>query len=602
MEMQNTDRLCMGCMNDGGGEQVCPICGYEKDTPQNTAFLPTRTWLKDRYLLGKVLDSNGEGVTYIGWDNESDTVVYIREYCPSGVSQRGSSGLVQPVAGFEYTFQEGLLAFVRLAQSLVNMQDKSGVLPVYDIFKGNGTAYYVMETVSGITLREFLLRNGGSLTWDQVRPLFLPLVQAVSTLHSAGIIHQGISPDTLLVGRDGKIRLTGFCIPATRTARSDMTAQLFPGFAALEQYGFDGEPGAWTDVYGLAATLFRILVGNPPPEANDRVTQDKMMIPGKVAQTVPQYVLAALANALQILPQDRTQSMDEFLSDLNDVGAEEYDEDPEDMPRKSKKSGKRKTRRVVVAIVVTVLVLVAIFFALALTVFRETFFPVENTPSNVLEPSGSITSLSPAENNETYYSVPNMTGLTFAEVSENSDYLGIFSFEISDAQYSEEYDRGQIISQEPAAGETVERETTVKFVISLGSSSTTMPDVSGLTAEEAMIELLRQGFFYDAISVMDTYDAIQPGGTVVETDPPAGTDLSVGAAIKIFVNTYEEPSVSSASSVSVTVTVNEDPVPSSTPSTSHTVSSSDSSSSGSSGHTSSEASTTSQTVSSDEDE
>ena len=72
----------MGCMNDNGGEQVCPICGYDESTPQLSSYMPVRTWLDGRYLIGRVLESNGEGITYLAWDNEENMPVRVREYMP----------------------------------------------------------------------------------------------------------------------------------------------------------------------------------------------------------------------------------------------------------------------------------------------------------------------------------------------------------------------------------------------------------------------------------------------------------------------------------------------------------------------------------------
>ena len=114
--------------------------------------------------------------------------------------------------------------------------------------------------------------------------------------------------DCYVVEKDGKLRLTGFCISEERTARSNITAQLFPGFAAVEQYGVIGKQGSWTDVYGFAATLYRTLVGNPPQEASERVNEDNLTIPAKIMHELPQATLEMLANALQILPEDRTET------------------------------------------------------------------------------------------------------------------------------------------------------------------------------------------------------------------------------------------------------------------------------------------------------
>lgn len=535
----------MGCMNDNGGEQICPICGYDKDSPQNGSFLSARTWLKNRYCVGKVLDSNGEGVSYIGWDNASDTVIKVREYCPTGLCERKADGSVAVTEGNDYTYNEGLLSFMEMARTLSGLKDVPALMNIYDVFEANGTAYYIVQTVSGITLREFLLRNGGVLKWEQARPLFMPLISSLASIHAAGIIHRGISPDTLSVGRDGVIRITDFCIAEARTARSDMTAQLFPGFAAIEQYGFDGQQGQWTDVYGIAATLFRTLVGTPPPEATERVTNDHMTIPGKIAQELPQYVLTALANALQILPEDRTQTVDSFKADLmQNGGFDEYDEEYDDYVRP-----KGVKRYGILAAAATIVLVFVVFGVLAATVFKDTFFP-DKTVAQAEQPASSLASLLPMESNEKLYEMPSLVGATYAQVAANADYISVFQFEIESAVYNDEYERGYIIEQTPAAGEAVPRGETVKLKISLGSSSVSMPNLSGLTEEEAIIELMKVGFFYDSITVMETYDTNAAAEKVVETDPKAGATINPAGSVKIFVNTYVEESSQAPTSTS----------------------------------------------------
>ena len=574
--MQNTDRLCMGCMNDNGGESICPICGYDEQSPHPDAALPPRFWLNgSRYLVGKVLEQNGEGFTYLGWDNDSDTVVWIREYLPTGLCVRLPDGGVQPAAGSEPAFEEGKRAFEELARSLARMRELPALLPVTDIFAAGGTVYSINQAVSGITLREFLLRNGGALKWEQARPLFLPLLSALKTLHGAGIVHRGISPDTLLVGRDGKIRLKDFLIPAARTARSDMTAQLYPGFAAIEQYGFDGQPGPWTDVYGYAATLFRVLVGNPPPEATERVTDDHMTIPSRIAQALPSYVLSALANALQILPEDRTQSMDELREDLvpaADIGRENG----------SKKGKSGNKRYGVIAGLVTAGVIVVALVVLALTVFKDELFPAGNTSGGMGLPSMSSGAVAPGdESREKVYTIPDVTGQTFAQLTGNVDYQDIFSFEIISESYNDSQPRGAVYEQSPAEGTTVGKGTTIQVRISLGPSSVALPEIVGMTREAAYIELLEMGFMPGAIQFYEKYDAGKPANTVIEVDPAPGTAVNPESGVRVFVNSFtatsSEPPASSSRPPVVTEppATTEPPRITSTPSTSKPQSSSE---------------------------
>lgn len=198
------------------------------------------------------------------------------------------------------------------------MRGLSALILVFDIVEDHGTAYAISEYMEGVSLREYLLRSpSGYLSWEQARILFMPVLSTLGTLHSAGIIHRGISPTTLIVGKNGKMRITGFSIWQARTARGDLTAQLFPGYAAIEQYGFEGQQGPWTDIYAFSAVLYRTLIGSTPLEATSRVTNDRLMVPGKFAEQLPAYVINALMNGLQILPEDRTRTVDQLRAELS---------------------------------------------------------------------------------------------------------------------------------------------------------------------------------------------------------------------------------------------------------------------------------------------
>ena len=315
--MQDINKLCMNCMTDKGDESVCPNCSFDGSAENPLGYIPIKTELDGRYIVGSLIESNGEGATYIAWDKNNDTSVRIREYYPDKLASRDEDGVTVKVStDSDPLYGTYLDEFLDLARKLADCKELTNLLPVTDIFEANGTAYYVTENIKSITLREFLLRNGGILTWDQFRPLITPVISTMSSLHAKGIIHRGISPETLLVGRDGVIRIVGFCVESARTEHSDLNAQLYPGYAAIEQYGFEGKQGTWTDVYSLTATIFRVLVGNPPPEATERVSNDRMIIPAKIVQSMPKNVINSMARGLAILADDRTKNMDKLKSNL----------------------------------------------------------------------------------------------------------------------------------------------------------------------------------------------------------------------------------------------------------------------------------------------
>ena len=119
----NIDRLCLGCMNDNGGEKICPICGYDSTTKNPDDSLPASFWINDRYLVGKYISSNGEGITYIGWDNGDNSIVNIREYFPKGNAKRNPDKTVSIVKGCEYPFNEGLMDFLEINKTLISLQN-----------------------------------------------------------------------------------------------------------------------------------------------------------------------------------------------------------------------------------------------------------------------------------------------------------------------------------------------------------------------------------------------------------------------------------------------------------------------------------------------
>lgn len=562
--MLNTERLCVGCMNDNGGEKVCSICGYDSKIQNGENYLPTRYWLKDRYLIGRVLDFNGEGVTYIGWDNKEDRIVNIREYYPPDASKRNADKTVSISAGNEFVFNEGIMNFLDLHKKLLTLSDLPALLPTVEVFEENGTAYSVIKSVSGITLREFLIRNGGSLNWEQARPLFLPLITTLQGLHEANIIHRGISPETVIVGRDGKLRLSGICVRDVRMSKSSLPVQLFPGFSATEQYGFDLElkDGKYTDVYGIAATLFRTLVGAAPTDASERISNDNMQIPARLAGELPKYVLTALANGLQIMPQNRIKDMEAFRLALTPVSSEatiafsaqQVKSEPKpsehtqvqksQAPAKKEQNNSGKKYAIISSAVTA-----AVFIILAAVFFILTKEPAE-VPNKSNGGDTQTPTVSQGENNtepdtdsestigEKLYQVPDLVGRSYAEIIKNIDYKVLFEFEVTDKQFSDKYPKGYVIAQTPNSEQTAKKGTKISVTLSLGPRVVSIADLSGKTKEQAILELMKQGFLYENIIFEDVYDISKTPNAVISTEPSAGTKVDTDTAVTVTWNSY----------------------------------------------------------------
>ena len=530
--MDLTQGLCMGCMGEIGEEQICHICGYDNANADNGMGLPPRTILGKKYILGRVLDSGGEGITYIGREIETGRVVRIREFFPAGICTRLSDGTVSVNKENAFSFNESLICFLDLAKGLASLNGNPNLLDVIEYFEAGGTAYYITENVQGITLREFLLRNGGQLTWEQARSLFLPLLPVLSALHEINIIHRGLSPETLLVGRDGKVRITGFCIAAARTARSDISARLFPGFAAIEQYGFDAKPGPWTDVYGIAATLFRTLVGNPPPEATERVSGDNMTIPSKLAQSLPKYVLSALANALQVMPENRTKTIEKFREALT-VESSVTETTAKNAQKDDKKNTFFKQYGVlIIAVSATVLLL-----AMALLVgknWRAIFTGHGGGGNSLVVPTSSELVIN--DENEVA-KIADFKGMTCAEVIDYYEKQGFKNIEIEVAsmEYSDSFERGHIIRQKQKVGTEIGTGMKIQVYVSLGPKEVKLPDFvkNGTSFTEAKMQLLEMGFLSENIVEVAVTKLGEDTDKIFSMTPAAGTKVSPETKVEL---------------------------------------------------------------------
>lgn len=553
--MIDIDRLCPGCMNDNSGEKICSICGTDMSCQNDGSYLPVKFMLSERYVIGKALGINAEGITYIAWDTASEKAVHIKEYFPKGISVRNPDKTVSVVDGNEFYYNEGLMDFIEINKKLIATELQS-IIPVLTVFEENGTVYAATPIVSGITLNSFLDKNGGSLRWEQARPLFLPLIDTLNGLHDEGIIHGGISPETIMVGRDGKLRFSGICIPRLRMANSNGFAELYSGYAAAEQYGkLEEKISEASDVYALSAVLFRVIIGAVPPSAEARLAQDTLSIPARFADELPRQVLVAMANGMQINVQNRTKNIDTFKNELvygetqenirraaNNRNTNKPVKESENKPSSKSKGGSVKYAAISAGITAALFLVIAIVLCI---VFRDEIFgtnePLFNNSEIASMPDvDSIGEVDPgAAESVILYEVPNLAGKYFYQLEDEEDYER-FKFVIKGKEFSDKYERGMICAQSVAAGTSVQNETEIQLTISLGSKELTVANVVGLDEMSAKLELLKQGFLYENIIVEEMYDSESAPGVVLRQTPEHGETVNAEILVTIYINSYEE--------------------------------------------------------------
>jgi len=556
MNMINTEKLCLGCMSDNNGEEICPFCGYDSSSRNPENCLPVKFVINNRFLVGKALKANGEGITYIGWDNGEDAVITIKEYFPKGFANRNPDKTVSMTEAGKYTFNEGLIEFMEINRKIMR-SDLPSLVPVIDVFEENGTVYAVSSNIPGITLSDFLKRNGDTLKWEQARALFLPLIDTVKGMNDLGIIHGGISDETIIVGRDGKLRISDYSIKKLRMRTSEIEERIYPGFAAIEQYDVVGlHIDSYTDVYALSATLLKVFIGTAPAEALARLQNDSMSVPAKFAEELPRHVLSALANGLQVMPKSRTKDIETFKNELvygeiatptvktnsDTLKQTEIDKNSNKMVKEKQKSSSAKYA--IISSVCTALVFVIIAGVLYFTVFKKDNDDKETQSSepttSYVEPEvdeiGDIDS--DAAVSAKLYPVSDYTGKYYSDILKTDDN-DIFEFSIKGKEFSDKYPVGAICRQTVKAGSEAERDTKIQFVISLGPQKIKIANLSGLTEMEAKLELLKQGFLYDNIIVEEKYDEDREPSSVLDQSPKYGESVSNDEAVTIYINSYE---------------------------------------------------------------
>lgn len=325
-------KLCYGCMEPLGSDSVCAHCGYDQNSTSLANYLKPGTVLHERYLVGKMLAANGEGVTYIGYDNTVDCKLLIREYFPERLCSRVANGTAINVKYDHLAQYKALMAeYTDLNKALERLRNLSHLNPALELFTENNTTYAVYEYLEGCTLLDYLKENAGELSWNTVRRIFPPLFTTLSLLHNAGVLHRGLSPETIFVTDKGELKLLGFSISAVRTNDTELDAELFDGYAAPEQYFADRQQGTWTDVYGICAVLYRILTGCRATDAISRQDYDILVPPAELNPQVPENVSDGIMQGLRLDSNARIRTITDLVTLLFE---EEIPEQPEqsDLP------------------------------------------------------------------------------------------------------------------------------------------------------------------------------------------------------------------------------------------------------------------------------
>jgi serine/threonine protein kinase len=257
----------------------------------------------------------------LAWDTNLQVRIAIKEFLPRQLASRASGGTqVYPYTGGQEAFNIGLDQFLSEARNLAQFRDHPGIISVLDFFPENGTGYMVMEYLDGSTLEQYMTATG-RLEIPVILQLLVPVADALRACHSAGLIHRDISPDNIFLTSDGRVKVLDFGAArfAIGSRSTNLSVILKEGYAPFEQYQRNGRQGPWTDIYALTATLYRQLTGDLPATAPDRVGGMPLASPAEKGVKLPPGLQALLDKGLAIRSEQRYQTIDAFLSDLQAV-------------------------------------------------------------------------------------------------------------------------------------------------------------------------------------------------------------------------------------------------------------------------------------------
>ncbi len=513
---------CMGCMAEiAEEERICRYCGYQKNTDVKEAYyLLPGTILKNKYLVGRVLGYGGFGVTYIGWDQVLQRKVAVKEYLPSDFATRSYGSRRVTVFSGEAAeqFQAGLESFLFEARRLAKFNAVAETVDIYDCFEENGSGYIVMEYLDGATVKE-VLRKRRRISVQQARAIALSVLRGLTAVHKEGIIHRDIAPDNIFITKAGKVKILDFGAAryATAVQSKSLSVILKPGFAPEEQYRSRGEQGPWTDVYALGATLYCMITGKRPEESIQRLAQDNVKPPSELGITIDPNIENAIMNSMNVRKEYRIQDAESFYFAL--CGKEEVERIVEKTDDKMNWKLPLWMKCTAAAACVLVCVCVGLFATGTLGF----------TKKEITSADGVM-----ALSNDQRY-VPNVSGMSYeeAEILLKEKNLNLM---ISGMNYSETIEKNKILSQNPNDGAIALADATVQVIMSGGQEEVMMPDLAGMTKEEAQQLITGQNLTIGADGINEEYSDVVEKGRVITQSIPADERIAVQTQITLAVS------------------------------------------------------------------
>ena len=530
-------RLCPYCLQPiAPAAQSCPHCGkvFADRNPGGT--LPVGTVLAGRYTVGEMLSIDGEGILYRGAENLGRFRVTIKEYLPITLTaERTAESTLRPKTGSEVLFKTTRMDFADLYRSIQRITPANGLEAVLDVVEANNSVYAILENLGGTPLDQWLENHPGTIRPDDACTMLQPVFEGVAAMHKIGLVHRGICPENIRVMENDRCRLAGYATVGLRTAGSGLHEQLYEGYSAPEQYSTAEFEGRYTDEYSLAAVFYRMVCGQAPVPAAQRMVADSNPRAKSVNGSLPLYVSQVLQLGLRLRPMERIQTVPQLYQALS---SKEYTAEltrtmkPETPVRTAQPEPERKEHLLSlkallagIVILLSILILLTLWSVLSQHIHQPAASAAESEPasSEVMVPQNLV---------------PNFIGMDYTQVQNNREYTSMYLFYVTE-EYSDTAPAGQIIQQEPSADTVLKAGETIQLVVSKGPQMAEMPNIIGFTQDGAVKELEARGLVASCFMVVN--DGSYASGCVVRTSEEPGTKVEVGTVITVYI--AADPSV-----------------------------------------------------------
>ena len=530
-------RLCPYCLQPlPGAAQSCPHCGKSFAGRNPGGTLPVGTVLAGRYTVGEMLSIDGEGILYRGAENLGRFRVTIKEYLPITLTaERTAESTLRPKTGSEVLFKTTRMDFADLYRSIQRITPANGLEAVLDVVEANNSVYAILENLGGTPLDQWLENHPGTIRPDDACAMLQPVFEGVAAMHKIGLVHRGICPENIRVMENDRCRLAGYATVGLRTAGSGLHEQLYEGYSAPEQYSTAEFEGRYTDEYSLAAVFYRMVCGQAPVPAAQRIVTDSNPRAKSVNGSLPLYVSQVLQLGLRLRPMERIQTVPQLYQALS---SKEYTAEltrtmkPETPVRTAQPEPERKEHLLSlkallagIVILLSILILLTLWSVLSQHIHQPAASAAESEPasSEVMVPQNLV---------------PNFIGMDYTQVQNNREYTSMYLFYVTE-EYSDTAPAGQIIQQEPSADTVLKAGETIRLVVSKGPQMAEMPNIIGFTQDGAVKELEARGLVASCFMVVN--DGSYASGCVVRTSEEPGTKVEVGTVITVYI--AADPSV-----------------------------------------------------------